>query len=39
MTRNMLVGRTYQFTVNVLWSALLKSGEETHAFRLRIEPP
>jgi hypothetical protein len=34
----LVTGRTYEFLVNVKWSGFLVSGEETHAFRLRIEP-
>lgn len=31
-------GRTYQFLVNVEWSALISSGEVSHVFRLRLAP-
>lgn len=37
--RAMSVGRTYEVMVNVMWSGLLVRGEETHAFRLKIEGP
>ena len=37
--RTIVVGRTYEVIVNVVWSGLLVRGEETHAFRLRIEAP
>ncbi len=37
--RAMSIGRTYQVVVNVMWSGLLVRGEETHAFRLKIEGP
>jgi hypothetical protein len=31
--------RTYRVLVNVVWSFLITRGEETHVFRLRVEPP
>jgi len=31
--------RTYRVVVNVMWSSLVTSGEVTHVFRLRVEPP
>lgn len=34
----MVASRTYSFTVNVVWSFLVPQGEETHLFRMRIEP-
>jgi len=37
--RSMTPGRTYQVLLNVQWSAVVTSGEVTHVFRLRIEPP
>jgi hypothetical protein len=37
--RTIVVGRTYEIVVNVMWSGLLVSGEETHVFRLKIEGP
>ncbi len=37
--REVISGRTYDFLVNAEWSFVVASGEETHAFRLRIEPP
>lgn len=37
--RTISVGRTYEVMVNVMWSGLLVRGEETHAFRLKIERP
>jgi hypothetical protein len=36
--RSMLASRTYSITVNVVWSFVVTHGEETHLFRLRIEP-
>jgi hypothetical protein len=36
--RSTIVARTYSVTVNVAWSFLVTQGEETHLFRLRIEP-
>jgi hypothetical protein len=35
--RSASVGRTYEVVINVVWSGLLVRGEETHAFRLKIE--
>lgn len=35
--KSLVAGRTYEFLVNVKWSGVLVRGEETHAFRLRIE--
>lgn len=37
--RTIMVGRTYEVVVNVMWSGLLVSGEVTHVFRLKIEAP
>ena len=37
--RSMVPGRTYQVLVNVPWSFVVTGGEETHLFRLRVEPP
>jgi hypothetical protein len=37
--RAIAAGRTYEVVVNVKWSGLLVHGEETHAFRLRLEAP
>lgn len=37
--RTIVVGRTYEIVVNVMWSGLLVSGEETHVFRLKVEAP
>lgn len=37
--RIIVVGRTYEIVVNVMWSGVLVSGEETHVFRLKIEAP
>ena len=37
--RLMVPGRTYQVLVNVPWSFFVTGGEETHVFRLRVEPP
>ena len=36
--RSMFISRTYSVTVNVMWSYLVTQGEETHLFRLRVEP-
>jgi hypothetical protein len=36
--RSLLASRTYSITVNVVWSFVVTHGEETHLFRLRIEP-
>jgi hypothetical protein len=36
--RSMLASRTYSVSVNVVWSFVVTRGEETHLFRLRIEP-
>ncbi len=36
--RSMVASRTYSVTVNVVWSFVVRQGEETHLFRLRIEP-
>lgn len=38
-TRGLSTGRTYEFLLNVQWSLLVTTGEESHVFRLRIEPP
>lgn len=35
--KSLVAGRTYEFLVNVKWSGFLVSGEETHAFRLRVQ--
>lgn len=37
--RTIVVGRTYEIMVNVMWSGLLVQGEETHVFRVKIEAP
>lgn len=37
--RSIVPARTYSVTVNVRWSFLLTQGEESHLFRVRIEPP
>jgi hypothetical protein len=37
--RSIVPGRTYQVLVNVPWSFFVTGGEETHVFRLRVEPP
>ena len=37
--RSIVPGRTYQVLVNVTWSFFVTGGEETHLFRLRVEPP
>jgi hypothetical protein len=37
--RSMVPGRTYEVMVNVPWSFFVTGGEETHRFRLRVEPP
>lgn len=37
--RTIMVGRTYEVVVNVMWSGLLVSGEETHVFRVKVEAP
>lgn len=37
--RSIAPARTYSVLVNVVWSYLVTGGEETHAFRVRIEPP
>ena len=37
--RSIVPGRTYQVLVNVPWSYFVSGGEETHLFRLRVEPP
>jgi hypothetical protein len=36
--RSIVAARTYSITVNVRWSFLVTQGEETHLFRLRLEP-
>jgi hypothetical protein len=36
--RSIVASRTYSITVNVVWSFLVTQGEETHIFRLRVEP-
>jgi hypothetical protein len=38
-TRSIAAARTYSVLVNVVWSFLVTGGEETHAFRMRVEPP
>jgi len=37
--RSIVPGKTYGVLVGVHWSLVVTGGEETHAFRLRIEPP
>lgn len=37
--RTIVVGRTYEIVVNVMWSGVLVSGEETHVFRVKVEAP
>ena len=37
--RTIVVGRTYEIVVNVMWSGLLVSGEVTHVFRVKVEAP
>jgi len=37
-TRSIVAARTYSITVNVRWSFVVTQGEETHLFRLRVEP-
>ena len=37
--RIIVVGRTYEIVVNVVWSGVLVSGEETHVFRVKVEAP
>jgi hypothetical protein len=37
--RTIVPGRTYQILVNVVWSFVVTSGEESHLFRVTIEPP
>lgn len=37
--RSMVTAKTYSVLLNVQWSALVKQGEVTHVFRVRIEPP
>jgi len=37
--RSMAPARTYSVLVNVQWSALIKQGEVTYIFRVRVEPP
>lgn len=32
-------GRTYRVSVNVRWSLVVSHGEESHLFRLRVDPP
>lgn len=34
--RTIVIGRTYEIVVNVMWSGVLVSGEETHVFRLKL---
>jgi hypothetical protein len=36
--RSIVPARTYSVLVNVQWSALIKQGEVTYVFRVRIEP-
>lgn len=36
--RSIVAARTYSVTVNVRWSLLVTRGEETHLFRVRVEP-
>jgi hypothetical protein len=36
--RSTVAARSYSITVNVRWSFVVTQGEETHLFRLRIEP-
>jgi len=36
--RSIFISRTYSVTVNVVWSFFVTQGEETHLFRLRVEP-
>lgn len=38
-SRSIAPGRTFQVLVNVPWSFFVTGGEETHIFRLRVEPP
>ena len=38
-SRSIIPARTYQVLVNVPWSFFVTGGEETHIFRLRVEPP
>ena len=38
-SRSIAAARTYRVLVNVVWSHVVTGGEETHAFRVRIEPP
>lgn len=37
--RSIVQARTYEILVNVRWSFFVTGGEETHVFRLRVEPP
>jgi hypothetical protein len=37
--RTMVVGRMYEIVVNVMWSGVLVSGEETVVFRVKVEAP
>lgn len=37
--RSIVPARTYEVMVNVRWSFFVTGGEETHRFRLRVEPP
>lgn len=37
-TRSIVPARTYRVLVNVVWSFLVTRGEETHIFRMRVEP-
>jgi hypothetical protein len=36
--RSIVAARSYSITMNVRWSFVVTQGEETHLFRLRIEP-
>jgi hypothetical protein len=38
-SKSIVTARTYTVMVNVMWSSLVTSGEVTHVFRLRVEPP
>ena len=37
--RALTAGHTYEVVANVVWSFVVTGGEETHMFRLRMEPP
>jgi hypothetical protein len=37
--RTIVAGRTYEIVVNVMWSGVLVSGEQTHLFRVKVEAP